>query len=134
MNAELLTEKSIETLTEITEEKDLIDDDLIRELNKKKKDISTNPIQLGKIFLICHDTLTSNLQTFSHEKEAQTQLKQHLQTFDINPLRELLTTYGDGMNYGDHHIQKKISTQVNQQRQKYLELISLFFKIFGGEI
>ena len=57
-------------------------------------------------------------------------MKEYLDSYDVFNIREFISVYGTGLNYGDFYIRNAIKENIEVRREKYLDLISMFFKIF----
>jgi hypothetical protein len=124
-----------EKLKEFTDGKEILDDDEIENLQNKRKLIHSNRFEFCLLIIKCNDILSTNIHIF----DSNTQLKEDLSKFlkdipDISILRKFVEEYDNGNGYGDHYLLEETKEVIESNREKYLELINLFFKIFGETI
>lgn len=120
----------VESLKDIQSEKEIVTDDELEELIKLKKNITQKPIDLAILFIKCYDILAININEFGDNKE---KLSNYLNTFSLEQLRSFVENYGGGKEYGDALTESNIRSRVGKYREKYLDLIKLFFQIFEEE-
>jgi len=130
-----LTKEQIDEIKEIISsgESELPEDELnsIREL---KKQISIDDLKLAILYVRCYNFLELNsFQFISEEHDYIDEIKDFLEQFEINEIRNLVNSYGNGKDYGDHIIELNIKNFVNKNRISYNKLIVTFFRIMGVE-
>jgi len=132
------TEPEKNLIKKKVEEKDLIEDDDVENLKKLKKESNTNSTIFAKLFLTAWDYLHGNLYAFYEKdnedmKKLHLKLRGHLNTFQIEKLRNLLEEYNDGNNFGSNFKKMDIKEYSKKYHQKMDNLIQLFFQCFGGD-
>lgn len=134
MNQNILTNKSISDIRELISEKEFIDEEVLEDLKENYKSISTSDVKLAVLFMKCHDILEINSSQFKdEEKDFSNKIKSFLKQYQIQDLRSLVNSYGFGKEYGDYIAEINIKQIINSKREDYLELIRVFFRIFGEE-
>ncbi len=130
----MLDKKVIEDLINLQTDNEIIDEEIIEELQKLKKEISLNDVALVKLFLQCFDNLELSTSDFKNDEiNMEDKVKKYLGEFEPEEIRIILNNYGGGNEFGDEKAKKRIENLVRKNRVKYLELIKLFFKIFGAD-
>ena len=132
------TEEEKDLIQKKVDDKDLIEDDDIENLKKLKKESNTNSIIFSKLFLTSWDYFNGNLYGFYEKdnenmKKLHLKLRGHLNTFQIEKLRNLLEGYNDGKNFGSHFKERDIKEYAKKYYKKMDNLIQLFFQCFGGD-
>lgn len=130
-----LTKEQIEGIKEIigSGESELPEDELnsIREL---KKQISTDDLKLAILYVKCYNFLELNSFQFINEEHDYTEeIKSFLEQFEVDEIRNLVNTYGNGKEYGDHIIELNVKSFTTKNRTLYNKLIVMFFRIVGVE-
>lgn len=121
---QILSDSELETIKDKCE--NLIDIEIIEELKKQKGD--TSRINIGKLFLKCHNWLDNSLILLGENDKGK--LKKYLDSFKNKELRISIEDYGDGKKYGSYIAGEKIKDLVDRKWDKMNELIKLFFQIF----
>jgi len=128
------SEQEIENLRDLIEDKDLVEEDELEELKKKSGKMLIDSTILAEIFLKCYNYLYVNQHLFKNEDKDYTQkLKNYLGGFDIQDLRNQLEEYGKGVEFGSYYVSRRIKNIVSKDRRKMIDLVLLFFKLFGEE-
>jgi hypothetical protein len=128
------SEEEIEDLKTIIADKELIDDEDLEQLKNQKKKLTGNDVTLGILFIKCFDVMFLNLDQFKKsEEKINKKIATFLNSFEIDSLRHFVNEYGEGKEYGDFIAEQNIMSVVSNNRESFLELIRLFFQIFGGE-
>lgn len=127
------TNNEIEDMKNMIEVDELIDSSIIEDLKKLKDKIGNN-IALAKLFSLCYMQLYVNSMYFrSDGKDYITKLVKYLSEFEIEPIKRYLDEYADGKEIGSDYTEEAIGNIVKKDREKMMELIMLFFSIFGEE-
>jgi len=110
------------------------DDPELKLIKILKKEVSTNDIQKGVLFVKCYNFFKSNISLFKQEEKDLTKdVEEYLEPINIENLRKLINDYGNGKEYGDYLIEENIKRIVDKNRKEVEELIQIFFEIFGTE-
>ena len=128
------SEKEIEDMKDTISEKEIMEDEDLEQIKNLKKSVSGSDVNLAKLFIKCYDFMSIN--TFQFKDESRNFIKKiekFLQTFDVSEIRRLVNEYGDGKEYGSYVIEENIKKEVHLNRKRYLDLIKVFFRIFGEE-
>lgn len=122
-------------MKEITDSLDLINPEDLNEIKEVKRNVYGNDIKLALIFSKCLNLIYLNASLIRNEtKDFSIKLSQIAQIYDIQELRRITYSYGDGEDYGDYIFQERIRDIVENNRNKIVELINIFTKIFGDEL
>lgn len=125
-----LTDEEISSIKDIVEDKELISNDKKKDLQKLKTKSSTNDISLGILVIDCYNILELNIGSYSDdENDFREKMKNFISSINIEPLRECLSDYGFGKEFGDYQTERVIKSIVASNRDNYLNLINLFFRI-----
>jgi len=133
---EKFTETEITSMRKIIENKDVFDDDKTEALKEDSKKISTNSVNLAKLFLKCYDALDMTYYLFDDNKDKYSEKLGRFIKFykeDVSLLREKLEKFGDGTDFGSYYLTQNIISIVESKRVDMLDLINLFFKLAGEE-
>jgi len=120
------TEKELNDLKEIYQSGSF-DSEKIESIKDLTK--NTSEIFIGKAFIESYDFLKLNLYQFS--KVLRTKIDSYLKEFEVSKLRELIDDYGKGEDIGSYIISERIKKIINNQRDKYLDLIKFLLIISG---
>lgn len=115
-----------ETTDEIREIfSELIEENEIQELEKKRKNSLANPVMYAELFLICRDYVERNLSLLDEEE-----IKEIKKLFidDDEKLKEFLQDYNSGIHV--YFTQGKIMDFIKINKQKMEELVDFFFRTF----
>jgi len=132
------TEKEIQEIKTIFEEKETVEEEELENLKKLKTSSAVDSIALGKLFIQCYHYIKEYIYLL-HDKEdkqkldLEKKLNNYLNEFKIEDLRNTIEQYGEGAEFGSYYIGVKIKDIVNIQRNKLKDLVELFFKIFGED-
>lgn len=129
-----LTLEQIEELRDIASERDIISDEELESMKDLKKTITENPINLAALYIKSYDTFAINIFEFKNDSNDYSgEIKKLLEQHSIDRLRDLIELYDGGKGYGDALTESNIRSLVGKNRNKYLELIKLFYQVFGEE-
>lgn len=129
-----LNKESILKIKEIAQDKDIIDDSVMEELKKLNNKVSNNNVALAILYTKCFTLLDINLLKFSTDDEDYSkQVKEFIYNSDLPELRRLVNEYGSGEVYGDYIVSENIKLIINKDKEKCMEVIRLFWAIFGGD-
>lgn len=128
-----LTEEEFESIKNIFEDKEAIEDDELDEIKSLRKKSAIDSVSIGVLFIKCYNNLQNNVYLLKENPETEKKLSTFLNSFDIQQLQELVESYGGGFEWGDFFTASKIRDIVFIQRKKLNSLIDLFFKLFGEE-
>ena len=124
-----LGKSDVEKIKETSGIDEIIDDSELEEMKAARNKIGTNYVLFAKLFVECHDLLVANVDRLENSKN----LKEFLQSFSFDSLRDALAYYGSGNKFGDYYREMTIRAYVLATREKMLSLIEVFFMIFGGD-
>ena len=109
---------------------EFIDDKQMDYIQDLKNKISTNYYNFCKLSLLCYDNLYINLYRILSKDKLLTFLKE----IPINNnIRTDLSRYNFGNSFGDYYRENRIKDFVEQNRDRLLEVINLFFQIFSED-
>lgn len=128
---ELLSNSEINTIRERFIEKDIVHEDILEDIEKKRKLAGTSKVILAEVFLTCYDSLAMNVYLFEDIIKIEKYLKDYSEIADN--LRNLFEDMEDPLFPSPYFSQEKIKDIVNLNRTKMNEIIQLFFKIFKEE-
>lgn len=129
-----MKDKLIDTIIENIKDKDIVDQEQLERLQTQRSKLSTNNINLAKLFIECFDLIKDHYHQLMPDKESQKkELEEYMDSFDLKDLRKLLIDHNNGLSIGDHYIEIKINKIIDQDRDKYNDLIIKFFRLFGEE-
>lgn len=126
-----IPEETIDKIKSEIEFSDIIDEREVEILNKQRIEAGINNIILAKIFLTCYDYLNNNISKLG---DTENLMRDYLNDFQVDSLRELMIYYEGGENIGDYQIRIRISRIIKKYRKDYENLIGIFFKIFSEEL
>lgn len=130
------TEEEIESMKVTADTEDIIEN--LKPFTKQKEKMGVESITLARLFLDCYDCLYNSRHKFKQSEEDETdnktnKLELYLKQFDTSELRSLVEDYGDGSDFGSYYLQENIKDLVIKQRIQLIDLVLLFFRIFGEE-
>ncbi len=126
----MIKQKHITTIKENLEAGGLdLPDDELEAIKDLRKNAILDEIGLARLYVQCYNFIEMN----SIQIDERGILDNFLKGFDICEIREKTLAYKNGLEYGDHIIEANIKSLVNKNREKYNELIKIFFQIFGVE-
>lgn len=128
-----ITKEEIKKLKEFFEDEEIIEDSDMNILKQQYKNIGKDSIILAKLFITTHDYFVTLMYSLDDETLLN-KLRRYLLSFDrIQQLRKYMENYGDGEELGSYYIGEAIKTHVLHRRSPMVELIHLFFMVFGEE-
>ena len=128
------TQKDILGIRDKIDDFEVVGDDILKSLLTQKEKIGTDEIAFSKLFIECYDIFMINIHVFENEdKKFAEKLKIVCgdDELKVKILRGLVSEYGGGNDFGDHNILQRIKQIIDYHREEYMELIKLFFRIFG---
>lgn len=131
-----ITEEELAKIKAKFDEEDMIDDEDLDDLKKKKAKSIKCSITFGNLFLTCYHYIHGNMYLLRNgEKALYDKLNKYFSEFnEVGRLRKLLEEYGDGEGYGCHYTKESIKDIVDLNREKMEGVINLFFMISKEEI
>lgn len=134
MTTKKLTDLELKEIKEIVSEKDCVDDLEMEDLIKLKTTISNNNIALAILYTKCFTLLDINMLKFKTDDEDYSEkLKDYIYQFDLPELRHLVNEYENGEGFGDYVIAQNIKKCVYDNKRSCMEVIRIFWALFGGE-
>ena len=131
VNQEILSNKEIEEVREKFIDKDIVEEDVLVDLEEKKKKSGVNKIIFAEVFLTCYDYLYMNVYLFDDEKKIKDYLQEYFEM--SNNLRNLFEEIGDTFFPTPHFSREKIKDIVDSNRTRMNDIIQFFFKISREE-
>lgn len=130
--------KTLRGIKLITDTKDLLSDEYIDHLKKKKEKIETSYLDLVELFIDCIGSLESVAPQLkdNNDNDFSDEVKSYLSHFQPHAIyvRALLNEFKGGSSIGDHTIRFRLEKNVETNRKHYINLINTFFLIFGGDV
>ena len=131
------SDDDISSIQSNIEEKELIEEDYLEEMKKLKTKMGIDKIALGKLFVFCYDTIDFNVNNLGDDEELHSKFKQIIEDVEgeenkfVNELRILIEDYGDGEEINSYYSGERIRDLAGDNRKVMIQLVILFFKIFG---
>jgi hypothetical protein len=122
-----LKKKTIVSLKEIFDGKEIIDDDTLEALKKKKLKLTDNLI-FAELVIFSYTNLKSNLNKIDNKKVLK-EVEEYLE-IDVEEIRKIYSELGSGMELGDYYKKINLNKEIQKNRQTYEDLINTFFSIF----
>lgn len=129
MSEKILTSEELIKIKGDFDDKEIVDEDDVKNYKKLRMCASVDTIVFAKLFLMVYDIFSNNKCTYDNKK-----IVKKLGTYEnINDIRNLLEEYGDGFEIGSVFIGHRIKDQINGKREEMNNLIKLFFQIITEE-
>ena len=106
------------------------DDEIMKELKKKKQKSGADRIEKGLLFIECLDKIKEAVNQLEESKEKR-ETENYLNRVDNQYLRKLIEDYHSG--YGKHMAGEKIKDLVDDNKINIEKVINMFFVIFGND-
>lgn len=127
-----VTPKDIEKIKSFVDDLDLIDEKELDEFKKLKK--QGDDLSIALLSAKCYNFIDLNLLFFKDDDEDHTdKVKKVLEDSEVSDLRDLVSEYNEGKEFGSALVKNKIESLVRSKKETYKDLIRFFFKVFGGE-
>ena len=129
-----LPDKVVTFLNHVMEEKELVDRDELEKLKIQRFNISADNYKLLKLFVKAYDSLAQCVSRAKNEEEDYSStLDYYLKSIDFDFPNLLFKEYKEETTLGNQWVEGKIKELITKHRNEYLNLIDIFFKVFGDE-
>lgn len=128
-----LSDDDIDKIRESENLDELIPDEQKEELKQWRTGSTTSYWKFARLTVTCYDLLRMHLHSFEGKTKLTTFLDQFPERLWIDALRDDVTAYGHGQNFGDYFTGERITDAVSRHRNEFLALITVFFQIFEEE-
>lgn len=103
------------------------------ELEKRRHHSIKDDVVFAQLSVDCYELLEMKIKLLTEPGEIRTGFTAYLKTFDLKLLRRQLREFGGGDEINDNFVRQRISDTVEKHRDKFKEIIEIFFEKMGGD-
>jgi hypothetical protein len=124
-----ISKEEVSELKLILQDKEIIDQDEIINIKKLRNHSIKSEIIYGRLVIRINSNLSMCLNSI--EDKLKDSFENYLKNLEIINLERLFNDYNNGESIGDYYKEMRIKENLRENKLKYDEMISLFFKLFG---